>query len=261
MPLIEGIGDEVILVFAFLVIVIVLVGAWMSTHIREIPLLSLIILEHNQRRRQETQNTPQSQQQEEQVPTSIESESEQLAPSNEQGEESFETETGSSSIENSSDFLAQSTPHVQDIISTSDPLENIECETDTESDDSGSNLSDGELRRRRIAFLTQSTGIDDSKDVTNAENNTNQGDKKLQNDESQLTENTSNSNLNSGENIQQVNNDSSQTESVQNEDQVPESEVTATGNAGKIQIRIKYMNDTQKSVVANPRETIGQFRR
>ena len=49
MSLIEGLGDEVTIVFALLTIILVAVIAWVSTHTREIPFISVIVVELSRR--------------------------------------------------------------------------------------------------------------------------------------------------------------------------------------------------------------------
>ncbi|XP_046574902.1 LOW QUALITY PROTEIN: transmembrane and ubiquitin-like domain-containing protein 1 [Haliotis rubra] len=49
MPLIEGLGDEVTLIFCLVTFIVVLLIAWLSTHTRDIPFFSLIVVELTQR--------------------------------------------------------------------------------------------------------------------------------------------------------------------------------------------------------------------
>ncbi|XP_046331655.2 transmembrane and ubiquitin-like domain-containing protein 1 [Haliotis rufescens] len=49
MPLIEGLGDEVTIIFCLVTFIVVLLIAWLSTHTRDIPFFSLIVVELTQR--------------------------------------------------------------------------------------------------------------------------------------------------------------------------------------------------------------------
>ncbi|XP_046393970.1 transmembrane and ubiquitin-like domain-containing protein 1 [Ischnura elegans] len=222
MSLIEGIGDEVIQFFVVVFIIVVGLLAWWSTSIAEQPLVrAVLVLEMMTRQRLETNSTAQ--------PTGENSIDTGQIPSPSNLEEESETAAGdvTNSLKENSEVV--SSPSGDNTNSSSGAtFEDTEVVNDVES--SSTNEEGTDVIRKRLAYFEKKT-------VT-----------------PHVVE-------------------SSTTGSDSHTEDVPESSVTHPPNEnteeddndenspGVIRIRLKYLNDTQKLVVGNLEEQLGEFKR
>lgn len=256
MSLIEGFGDEVTIFLVIVLILLIVCLAWISTNIRDIPFFSVIIIELTHRRNRDAENANQTE-----VPSSTE-----VTPSNSDNQTSSEIEAQSNL--DGSDVRATETspvtPCPSEISSevgqngqnnetpqeeeTDEKFESAQRqlpqESKTDSIDLSRDLSESELRQRRLNFFQ---GNKDGATISNAQTLTDSSNSTQRSSPSEPT------------NIQQETTpDSNPPDSVQSES-VQTQETDA--ETGLITVRLKYLNDTQRNVTAAPNVTIGQFRR
>lgn len=366
MSLIEGIGDEVTLLFGVGVILVIVVIAWISTSIQEIPFFSVIIVELTQRRRRRANaNLPQDNEPTNSptVNTTDTVTTEVSADSHTGTSPVLDTEHPSATSSSSNESNAQkSSDRAETEVETSvrfvNILENdqdgpiqtnvpgdiqVESQGHTEIHDlrqtnvdgqveepsirerqdesqlipdvQEDNLSETELRRRRVAFFEQKrTDVSDSVEDNSSHKRSPRADNSCvlttsgrqdseSNDCDQIgagCANITRSELGSpgasksGENSVDDNHGINQSEERLNNTSQSEEEVIGTSkseekintstsqseeelnsstlpqqsniedvllNDGQIRIRLKYLNDTQRNVIALPTDTVGQFRR
>ncbi|XP_069120139.1 transmembrane and ubiquitin-like domain-containing protein 1 [Argopecten irradians] len=326
MTLIEGVGDEVTLLFAVGVIVFIIILAWISTNIHEIPFFSVIIVELTQRRRQRANanndneaTTPLA---DNVSPNSTSTEGSSETGGGLQAEESPVTEASSSGesgqrspvsdetevettvrfvnvldnsrieesavrnlssahrrreeghgIENS-DIVSQ----IQESISLPQTLNETHNQIIPDAPDD--NLSETELRRRRVAFFDQKKDnngqtISDTILDNSVDTGISGGSPVTSNSSSEQETTYSVCDKSSCDSVPHASREEKPTDGQssgvsQSEDGLQpednqheaslEDEVRDDGT-GRIRIRLKYLNDTQRNVVASPTDTVGQFRR
>lgn len=304
MSLIEGVGDEVTVFFVFLTLLCVIAIAWFSTNIRDIPFVSLIIIElshrrnHNQENLNENLNTNT-----ETLTTAIDSTETTTSysevsdstqdNSSESGEKQNNTLVNSEIVSEESTVTRQTEGdiNINDDNATQPTTEAVETDiTEVKSFDSpeipqvsaDSNLSETELRKRRVAFFENKT-VDTSDDGAGHNDSKCHGDhldcSKNVNDTSDLMglcqsakteENLFKKDANVGKDTSKPENECSNQErdSISNTsqsalsgDQVQSTETQSEIDESQIRIRLKYLNDSQRQVTADPQQTIGQFRR
>ncbi|XP_067686735.1 transmembrane and ubiquitin-like domain-containing protein 1 [Haliotis asinina] len=288
MPLIEGLGDEVTLIFCLVTFIVVLLIAWLSTHTRDIPFFSLIVVELTQRATLRRQLADANQQ------TQGHPETPQLQNAGETQDGIADAAPGDAASDAVSDAVPVSdtdSPTVEsdDVQKDASVLEedvvNVHSQVDTPGSGAlprTSQLDDDNVIAREISRTTKSsrtlqTSNVDSQDV-NSESSEDAG------------KNTA-ALSSSAETVQPVVTASTQLRqrhvpsreppspcptSSSPSSSCPTSSPSTTGvssgthqdvlnqssdNQGQIRIRLKYLNDTQRLVYSNPGDTIGQFRR
>ena len=292
MSLIEGVGDEVTAFFAIVVVLSIIFLAWVSTNIRDIPFFSVIIVEltHGRRRAVVTDNQD-----------AQEDNTEATHSENDPEVSSTETSSEDSLTSQEPELLAQSGGDNQENKNNvqEENAENSISETPNDSvlpSEDGNNevdLSETELRQRRLEFFQKKkvTGTSDSTassartkteadDISQSENASDRQIQSMSQSEC-VSHNQSGSDLNPSQSSSLNNTCREESGIKKNSSDVPlhssgsnerpdeSSSVQnirdGTGdedtNASQINIRLKYLNDTQRSVTASPADTVGQFRR
>lgn len=273
MPLIEGVGDEVTVVFTIFLIFLLLCIAWFSTNIQELPFFSIIVIDFTRRQNRNAQQTNSVEASDSSAVSSTSSEEST-------GDTSIQEETDNASRSSSVDSVneqvtgAESQIPVQtdDVSKTKDKKESSNENVITEESGEDRVLEDRnedsddlpttetELRRRRVAFFSDKNQVIETK----KENRNHESETIVINDRN--PSNSSNNELPS--NLQ--NNESNKTsESVKNETEnlnsaeinVSSESETNSSQSDKVRIRLKYLNDTQRNVEASLEDTIEQFRR
>lgn len=245
MSLIEGIGDEVTFVFAALLIVVIVVCAWLSTHTRDIPFFSLLIVELTRGRRtvQQPVNTDSEPNGGNVVAETPSTAGSEVSGGNEQQEEvNNDRPTGEEPVTatgetTKSDFLQPPCNSASDSLSSND-----------EQTESGSSLVDHEtIRQRRLAFLSKEKGSAANGHSGETQTEAARGD--VTDGAEPSADNNETSRLGPQRNVDE--------ESSVEPSMLQEIEL----NDGNIRVKLKYLNDTQRLVQTNPLETIGQFKR
>ncbi|OWF53269.1 transmembrane and ubiquitin-like domain-containing protein 1 [Mizuhopecten yessoensis] len=330
MSLIEGVGDEVTLLFAFGAIIFIIIVAWISTNIQEIPFFSVIIVELTQRRRQRANaNVPAADNETTTLPTDTAlpdstNETSSFEGSAQSGVEPTTGEhlsascssgtragqeanvTEETEVETTVRFVnvldndegeipdavlhnihgqrrrEESGNEVPPIQENVESLEQSVDVTQSESqlipDVHGDNLFETELRRRRVAFFDQKlnsngqdaaeTRADNSNDisVSGGDNLVKSNSADEQESSSAVCDKTVTGCDNLPNLSQEATSSSSASQSEERLHSVNQSEEANLEDElnvgdGRIRIRLKYLNDTQRHVVASPTDTVGQFRR
>ena len=297
MSWIEGVGDEVTITVAAIAILAIILVAWISTGIRDIPFIRVVVVQLTRRRRQ-----PQTDSAVERI------EAELLVR---QPENVLETDDTSgdnvaepvvAQSENSVDFRETEVSAGGDNASANSLETNVEEKTDNDSKDNTvenenleteedivpvdvENLNASELRQRRVEFFkgpNQSSSVTDNgiqdfeQSVVNKANESNETEEKLEtSDERGKESETETKSLNSkrlsdlasnllNEELENSRKEQTDSRNSQTETRSNENQSTGTGSEtpdDEIRVRLKYLNDTQRLVTALPSETIGNFRR
>ncbi|XP_050405434.1 transmembrane and ubiquitin-like domain-containing protein 1 [Patella vulgata] len=283
MPLIEGLGDEVTIVIGILVVLIVGLLAWFSTHTSDIPFFSVIIVELSQRaNRNNRQTANPSQNVGEHVEENVNNE-ELNANENivhvDNSDGSSLGDVVNTALDNVNAALGLDTSVLDD--DDDDEEEGDETENSEEDEDNieseivtsvnlgnessqqfisspsqeansseasshtqeSQQLAENELRRRRVAFFEN--GPSDSATLSQ---NTGESSKEVKNSTSPEMPVT-------------VPTASSDVVSDGNSDTQQPPPLDAETDSIQIRVRLKYLNDTQRLVFARPLDTIGFFRR
>ncbi|KAK3105798.1 hypothetical protein FSP39_005948 [Pinctada imbricata] len=336
MSLIEGVGDEVTAVFAVLLLLFVICLAWISTNIRDIPFFSVIIVEltNGARRRATAANRRDSpvsdsddasseHAQEEQEVVEAGNVIEELPGNAEQSlpqevtaqAQNFGTEKRA--VPESRTGESNSGENVSGKDSSNESVEQVALSTDLEKENSeekiDQDLSETELRRRRVEFFQRQSSSKEPSIIQASVNQGNSSQPKVSKEEKPQTvidaseaatckasqsENSFNSQSESSDLNQSDSNVINQSDSSSSHagsssvvnsgsskgcqadsKKSKDSTNSRGGNSGQsnahqssdpldgesfgsqINIRLKYLNDTQRSVIASPNDTIGQFRR
>ncbi|XP_064595112.1 transmembrane and ubiquitin-like domain-containing protein 1 isoform X2 [Liolophura sinensis] len=236
MSLIEGVGDEVTFVFAALLIVIVVVCAWLSTHTRDIPFFSLLIVELTRGRRtvQPVVNTDSETNGGNVVAETPSTEASEVSGGSEQQEEvNNHIQTVDEPVTATGETTRSDIPHS----SSNDHQRQLD-----------NSLVDHEtIRQRRLAFLSKEkdSAVNGSSDKT--------------------TTDRQRSDVSDGAGSHADNSETSQISPQRSVDEEPSVEPSVLQEIelsdGNIRVKLKYLNDTQRLVQTNPLETIGQFKR
>ncbi|KAH3699252.1 transmembrane and ubiquitin-like domain-containing protein 1 [Dreissena polymorpha] len=277
MSWIEGVGDEVTIAFIITLIIGIILVAWISTGIREIPFIRVIIVQLRRQHARINQDLPSPSQ-----PGTVPEEASGSSDAGNLQPEVTAAFNAATTPESSSDddgtsvdgavargSLDSSEETCRDLSDAG--ISNVE---QSESEGALSNLSADELRQRRLDFLS-------GKSVQTASNN-----EVLPSNESvesstqhfsppagtsdNLTASVAKKSL-----TQLASNLLSQPiETLQNDGNTDQQNVCSeSGNLdqseqsdadrlpGEIRVRIKFLNDTQRLVTAQHTETIGNFRR
>ncbi|XP_060070980.1 transmembrane and ubiquitin-like domain-containing protein 1 [Ylistrum balloti] len=332
MTLIEGVGDEVTLLFGLGVIVFIIILAWISTNIQEIPFFSVIIVELTQRRRQranvgagneaftslvnnappDSTNTPSSSEDSDHtdelqsgenssrdVPSSSD-----ISGQNSNITEDAEVETTVrfvNVLDNGGSAAPEAVLHdiqggrsrevqdeIENVIDTQTPqnVEGLERNVDTSPsqiipDNQEDNLTETELRRRRVAFFDHKRNnnghdVSEIRGDNSSHTPASGGDPFVPNSSSDhvstVCDKTSVTSCDNEPTLSQdpsppvAQTDNQPQESLLNQSEEPYQPDARLGEEvsegdGRIRIRLKYLNDTQRNVVASPTDTVGQFRR
>lgn len=277
MSWIEGVGDEVTITLALIAVLCIILVAWISTGIRDIPFIRVVIVQLT-RRRQQPAETVESLEadllvQHPDTTSETEVDNDTSAQPTTQEVPADETKVPPDRTESDSVNVGEA--------GTSDKTEdgNIDEARGSVEDvapETVENLTATQLRQRRLEFFKDFSAGDGRDLVTDqCSESKNSADEKCvkaklpSNDKSKESEirtpqQKSLSDLASSllsselENSrkEQAESGDRETQSVPREDQSTETET-----ADEIRVRLKYLNDTQRLVKASPSETIGNFRR
>ncbi|XP_033733125.1 uncharacterized protein LOC117322367 [Pecten maximus] len=339
MTLIEGIGDEVTLLFAVGVIIFIIILAWISTNIQEIPFFSVIIVELTQRRRQRA-NLGADNEATSSLADNPSSDSTNINSSTEGSSESDEVQTEENpvteSVSSSSDGVGQKSnvteetevettvrfvnvldnngiqdsvlhgirgqhrreeggdvenepvPNIQEnIVDLEQNLNASQNESQIISDIREDSLSETELRRRRVAFFDQkrNSNVSETRAGYSSDINLTGGDPITSNSSGEQESASTVCDKTSCDSAPSISQEKTPTEEQTGD--VSQSEETlrtytqseeslhsqseevheatlgeeVSDGDGRIRIRLKYLNDTQRNVVASRTDTVGQFRR
>lgn len=272
MPLIEGVGDEVTIVFSIVFLCLILCIAWLSTNIQALPFYGVIVIEltRGRNRNQEQRNN---------IESSESSTASSTSGEESTGEQSTQEEpeniTSSLSKDNGNDQTVGADSHVSvnesdDVNTANNSIENPNIETTVTQElttehsqetpanapirnsDDDLPATETELRRRRVAFFSGNTSSSDSVN----ENNTQRSEARV------CTESLSNINSDKSKDkdrskTSEKNNDENCSQHESNDSGIS----SESGQTDKVRIRLKYLNETQRNVEASLDDTIDQFRR
>ena len=297
MSWIEGVGDEVTLTVAVIAVLVIVVVAWLSTGIRDIPFIRVVVVQLTRRRHQPRTDAAVERIEAEllvrepdnvlEVDNSNDNEAEQVAQ-NESSENSLDSTGNEVSVGDSASANALETKETN--VEEKTDCENNEADENTalENEEDISpvtveNLSASELRQRRVEFFkdpTQSSSRTDSginnadQCVENKANDSKETGEKLgtSNEKAKESETETNKSLKSkrlsdlasnllNEELENSRKEQTGSRNSQSETSRNENQSTGTGSETEIRVRLKYLNDTQRLVTASPSETIGNFRR
>ena len=284
MSWIEGIGDEVTITFAVLAILFVITVAWLSTGIRDIPFIRVVVVQLTRRRRQNVVDSgdrdPLVQPSDNETEVGLQRDGvlEPVAPAEENVEnvENVNDRTNTDcSAPKSDEVLDSESTTNENVAETSDNSNEVE---NVASSETIVPPTPTELRQRRLDFYkdaSQTSSGSSNKSYDLFKQRTLRADNEASKDlpkesgegsphPTSLSERTTNLSVES---------DISQSErvvplqaGVDRESQSSDSHVAA-GQAtegetdAEIRVRLKYLNDTQRLVKTSPSETIGNFRR
>ncbi|XP_052806930.1 transmembrane and ubiquitin-like domain-containing protein 2 [Mya arenaria] len=297
MSWIEGVGDEVTIILCFTLVVGILLIAWLSTGIREIPFISVIVVQLRRRRligAQQAQPagtnaTEPVQPISDQATGDTNSQTEQSQPTGDKENEvptSIAASEEGASVEIAGGEVKEPEANANEISASSGLEESENKQSNSENDNFQSAIekpaSAEELRERRLEFLsgqTQSTQIVNNTGSENTDNTTAPSSSSVSHTKSlsQLASNLLSQQLNGSNDSSSVDQENVETitsstgsQSVRESSNAgsqagTESNERVTENPeiapGEIRVRIKFLNDTQRLVTAPHDETIGSFRR
>ena len=273
MAIIEGIGDEVIILLTLLVIFLMVALAWISTHVRE-PLLEIFIIDGSrignliQRLQERRRGSARA------VETTADGlhaqsdETENVTTNNETGSDSSENNTNTdngATVENDSQVDIRESQNSGDNEEIGSPVDgeinsstNDNSEINNSLDTNNSEpapTSTSELRQRRLNFFKVNPLTEPSSSTQ----------PQLQ----ELSEPASTPASGRGEvsNEESATTSPDETVSSQGSPSTPHDDPTANDNTaseppdGHIRVRLKYLDDRQKLVHASPDDTVAQFKR
>ena len=278
MSWIEGVGDEVTITLAVIAVLCIILVAWISTGIRDIPFIRVVIVQLTRRRQHPTETVesleadllvhhPDATSEAEVDNDSLAQPTTQEVPADEAEVPPDRTESDSLNVGEagtSDQSEDRNTDDSKDSVEEAIAPENVE------------NLTATQLRQRRLEFFKDPSAGDGRDLVTGqcSESKNNADEKCVKakltsNDKSKESEirtpqQKSLSDLASSLLSSELENSRKEhAESGDRETQsVPrENHSTETETADEIRVRLKYLNDTQRLVKASPSETIGNFRR
>lgn len=265
MPLIEGVGDEVTVVFTLFLLFLTLCIAWVSTNIQELPFFSVIVIEFTRRQNRNQQQVSNVETHEISSASSSSSEESTGEQSVQEVPENVANYTSKESSEQTSGATSQvpvpvnanedqdkpnSENHEEG--STEDtPGEIIQQETDDPP------VTENELRRRRVAFFSGKSGSSE----------TEQGQSEQKSETKVCEESLSNSctsdihpkTKSKSRGLESEKRDDDIPRSTTNESDISSDSISSQND--KVRIRLKYLNETQRNVEASLEDTVDQFRR
>lgn len=278
MSWIEGVGDEVTITLAVIAVLCIILVAWISTGIRDIPFIRVVIVQLT-RRRQHPAETVESLEADLLVhhpdaTSEAEVDNDSLAQPTTQEVPADEAEVPPDRTKNDSLNVGEAgTSDQSEDRNTDDSKGSLE---EAIAPENVENLTATQLRQRRLEFFKDPSAGDGRDLVTGqcSESKNNADEKCVKaklpsNDKSKESEirtpqQKSLSDLASSLLSSELENSRKEhAESGDRETQsVPrENHSTETETADEIRVRLKYLNDTQRLVKASPSETIGNFRR
>ncbi|XP_033099604.1 transmembrane and ubiquitin-like domain-containing protein 2 [Anneissia japonica] len=233
MPLIEGIGDEVTIVISILMLVITMAVAWISTLVRDRPATSLTF----------TRNEYLDQEliQEDELPEEVYNsnitrhEIENIVADTNQGVENTGEETVSTDS-NEDDTSNESLTNGAQIINDASEDSTMQCLATNDIENNQSEIKD----QSDTFVKKEDNDKEKSKNETVCSEN-NEGDKR---DEAS----------NPSQNVEELSS-SEQTDSTSQEHN------SSTTNVDVIRIRLKFLNESERTVNVNPNVTLLQFKR
>ncbi|CAH1775184.1 unnamed protein product [Owenia fusiformis] len=261
MSLIEGIGDEVLVLFAVLSVLLLAIVAWVSTSVADLPFVSVIIFERRQA--QQTDDTTEQVNEEnlntETVGTENNVTENDATDNHEEVAQDVEEEVNHANGSVEHEIIDGS--NIEDVkFEKESNSEDINIDNDSNIEDNESNIesceiaeppqNESELRQRRVEFFSQNASasiqsptLAPQADKTEAESTQNKQDRQ------NVTPTTiaAPTSENSERTASSINN-----ENASFEDGIPE---------GHIKVRIKYLDERQRQVFAKPETTIQNFRR
>ena len=274
MSWIEGVGDEVTITFAIITVLFVIVVAWLSTGIRDIPFIRVVVIQLTRRRHQQQTDQPVD---------PLEADLLVQQPGN-VGEAELHTDSLVAPLSVADEISGHIGERTDSETNNIDETEEDGAKLNDDPDGATSTVvehpSSTELRQRRLDFYkdtshTSSDCINQAVDQSSKNKVTanKKFDKNVSKDEAKETgfQPVSVTDLTSDHSTVLDSTITGQTESRQAkgdvENQTRESGSQSAGNetaelaADEIRVRLKYLNDTQRLVKASPSETIGNFRR
>ena len=272
MAVIEGIGDEVIILLTLLVIFLMVALAWISTHVRE-PLLEIFIIDGSrignliQRLQERRRGSARAVETTVDGPQAQSDETENVTTSNETSSDSSENNTNTdngATVENDSQVDISESQNSGDNEEIGSPVDgeinsstndNIETNNSLDTNNSEPPTSTSELRQRRLNFFKVNPLTEQSSSTQ----------PQLQ----ELSEPASTPASGRGEasNEEAATTSPDETVSSQGSPSTPLDDPAANDNAaseppdGHIRVRLKYLDDRQKLVHASPDDTVAQFKR
>lgn len=267
MPLIEGVGDEVTVVFTIFLLFLILCIAWVSTNIQELPFFSVIVIEFTRRQNRNQQQANNVESSEISSASSSSSEESTGEQSVQEEPENVANSTCKESNEQTSGATSQVPVPVP--VDANEDQDKPNSENHYEGSTEGTSgeiiqqetddppVTENELRRRRVAFFSGKSGSSE----------TEQGQIE-QNSETKVCE-ESLSNSCTSEIHAKTKSESRGRESEKRDDDIPrsttnESDISSdsiSSQNDKVRIRLKYLNETQRNVEASLEDTVDQFRR
>ena len=258
MSLIEGVGDEVLLVFGVAFLVLILTIAWISTNVRDVPPISVIVLDRRRwqqlvHRLRITSATI----------IRIPLPGQQAPPHSDQGQDV--------GVQDVTDIVSEDQSETREDESVSvNPSEDSEAvregsvtEVPVEAQETPPTRDHEAAGKDRLSCISEEVAVDcdnrdNSKNSSSDEAFTPLVDNRPNERVEQTSEAVSPSQTEAGSTDTDFTTDPVSAPS----DEGPRgAEWEALEEAGYIRIRIKYLDDRQKLVIAKPDTTIGQFKR
>lgn len=272
MSWIEGVGDEVTVSVIIIAVLCIILVAWISTGIRDIPFIRVVVVQLT-RRHTQTERPIESHEdnlliQQSDSVTEEQANDTVIEPVT-QGEVA-ETDVD----DNLNDRTDGSTLKVEtetDEAETSNPKEDSVDEEDV-APAAEENLTSTELRQRRLEFYGSSSSKDSGSPVSDktAESKTSDSETSLKDSASSKERSEGIENKCGYEkrlpDLLSAESEKSRTEETESKQSEHQNESNDDQSAAgetveEIRVRLKYLNDTQRLVKASPTETIGNFRR
>lgn len=278
MSWIEGVGDEVTIAATIIAVLSIILVAWVSTGIRDIPFIRVVVVQLTRRRRQ-AEETVESHEDDllvQHPDNATEAEPDPVAEPVTQGVESDAAE-GPVDRTDSNTNIAETEANDEAETETNNKNEDSIDEEDV-APSTVENLSATELRQRRLEFYKDSSSTDGRNQVTDQTlESKNSVDEKSVKDRSSSNGKSKEAEIKSPHqkslsdlassllSTELENSRRGRTESRQSEGE-SENQPRGSGNQSsetvdEIRVRLKYLNDTQRLVKASPSDTIGNFRR
>ena len=270
MAVIEGIGDEVIILLTLLVIFLMVALAWISTHVRE-PLLEIFIIDGSrignliQRLQERRRGSVRAVETTADGPQAQSDETENVTTNNETISDSSENNTDNgATVENDSQVDISESQNSGDNEEIGSPVDgeinsstndNSETNNSLDTNNSEPPTSTSELRQRRLNFFKVNPLTEQSSSTQ----------PQLQ----ELSEPASTPASGRGEvsNEEAATTSPDEPVSSQGSPSTPHDDPAANANTaselpdGHIRVRLKYLDDRQKLVHASPDDTVAQFKR
>ncbi|KAK6182112.1 hypothetical protein SNE40_009870 [Patella caerulea] len=287
MPLIEGLGDEVTIVIGILVVLIVGLLAWFSTHTSDIPFFSVIIVELSQRaNRNNRQAANPSQNVGQHVEESVNNEELNANENIVHVDNSAGSSLGdvvNTALDNVNAALGLDTSVLDDDDDDDDDDEE-ECDETENSGEDEDNFESEIVTSENLGNESSRQVVSSPCQEANSSETSSHTQESQQLAENELRrrrvaffENSPSDSATLSQNTREPSKEVNNSTAPEMPDTVPtaSSDVVSDGNSDtqrtlppvtetdsiQIRVRLKYLNDTQRLVFARPLDTIGFFRR